>query len=282
MVRTVRSAGQTLLDMIGEVLDVGADRIGAAGHGGRFRPARAARLGARAAPPRGGREGAGVPARDRARRCRTACTARGASLQQILVNLTANAIKFTARRQRHDAGERRGCRRRDGDAADRGRGHRHRDCASRRRSGSSSASPRPTNRPRGAMAAPVSGSPSRASSARRWAARSRFAARRGWAPASPCARPSRRARIRRPGCAGWWCWRGRRGAAAAYRRRLAGWGADWRSRATLDAAQAVLGQAGRRRAMLLLDEPAPERELAPGQRAGRALRHRAAQRGGDR
>ena len=44
-------------------------------------------------------------------------------------------------------------------------------------------------------------------------------------------------------------------AAADYRKRLAGWGVDLAVATNADAAQVLLGQAGRRRAMLLLAEP---------------------------
>jgi two-component system sensor histidine kinase RpfC len=66
---------------------------------------------------------------------------------------------------------------------------------------------------------------------------------------APCADPA-------PGLRGLVVLAGPARKAATYRKRLAGWGADLAIATNVDAAQAALGQAGRRRAMLLLEEPA--------------------------
>ena len=111
-------------------------------------------------------------------------------------------------------------------APDRGRRTPASGSRPRRRSGSSSASPRPTSRPRGAMAAPASGSPSPVSwpgcSAARWSVESAP----GVGSCFRFERPSPAARTAPRALPGGWCWSARRAAAAAYRRRLAGWGVD--------------------------------------------------------
>ena len=132
MVRTVRSAGQTLLEMIGDLLDVAKIESGTHDRCSRSTFDLHALLATVRALLHHQARDKGLDLRltiDPAVPYRLHGAAR--SLQQILVNLVANAIKFTDAGQRHDQGARRGGRARQGDAAHRGPGHRHRHPAER-------------------------------------------------------------------------------------------------------------------------------------------------------
>ena len=283
MVRTIRSAGQTLLDMIGEVLDVA--RI----ESEQPAPAIDFDLHALLASVRAllhheaRREGARLAARDRSRR----------ALQPARRAALAAADPGQPDRQRDQvhrttAASRCGCAARrsgaeHGDAADRGRRHRHRHSARGAGADLRALHPGRRVRPRGAMAAPASGSPSRASSARLLGGSLTVRERaRAWAPASPCARPSRRSRTRRRGLRGQVVLVGAPGEAADYRRAPRGLG---RRRGGRDQRRCRPGGArpGRAAARHAAARRAGRRpRMAPGRRDRRALRGRAAQCRGDR
>ena len=253
MVRTIRSAGQTLLDMIGEVLDVA--RIGSE------QPAPAVDFDLHALL-------ASVRALVHREAVEKGLTFRleiepdvpyalhGArrALQQILLNLTANAIKFThegsvALRVRGEVGAAAMATLRF-EVADTGIGippeaqerifdrFTQADESITRRYGGTGlglAIARQLSESLGGSLT-VRSAPGLGSC---------FTLRAAFAPLAAAA----------SGLAGLVVLAGPAPEAAAYRRRLTGWGVDVALATNADAAQALLGQAGRRRALLLLAAP---------------------------